>query len=228
MPLSRPRTKLHPTAPIQPVFGGRQAGVYFDLQVWGFAVHNLPGCASRLVILGAPFPAGGLRGSPGPPGDGCWWGKGRLCPLCPIPLQVAVEGEGWSTGALSLHWAGLEITGSAATEGWAVGLGQRRSTGLDVAEVGAYFLPNSSFFPGLISSCPWVSSAWLGKGCSGQLCPSGLEQEGRWDEGIVVGCFREARGRAVARLSLAVAHTVEKAVSQFGASHPHGAGGGRV
>lgn len=37
--------------------------------------------------------------------------------------------------------------------------------------------------------------------------------------------FREAGGRAVARLSLAVAHTVEGAVSQLGASQPLGAGG---
>lgn len=58
-----------------------------------------------------------------------------------------------------------------------------------------------------------------------QLRPSGHKQEGRWDGGIVVDWFREAGGRAVARLSLAVAHTVEGAVSQLGASQPLGAGG---
>lgn len=154
--------------------------------------------------------------------------------LSPVPHPSAGDcvGEGWlplpreRSARTGRDWG---VLGTLPRRGglWDRAQREHRSTGLDAAEVGAYLLPNSSFFPGLIGSCPWVSSAWLGKGCSVQLRPSGHKQEGRGGRGIVVGCFREARGRAVARLSLAMAHAVEGAVSQLGASHPRGAGGGR-
>jgi len=63
--------------------------------------------------------------------------------------------------------------------------------------------------------------------CSEPLHLSGHRQEGRWAGGLGVFWFKEAGGRAVATLSLAVALTVEGAASQLGVSHLCGAGGGR-
>lgn len=66
-----------------------------------------------------------------------------------------------------------------------------QSSGLDGAEVGVCLLPNSSFF----GSCPRARSALPGKGCSGQLHPSGHEQEGAWGRGIQAESHHGPHGR---------------------------------
>lgn len=80
--------------------------MFICLQVWGSAAHTLPGCVSRL----------------GTPGGGHWWGEGSV-PPAPSLSRWLRRGElaASATGALSPHWAGLGRTGSAATDGWAVG-----------------------------------------------------------------------------------------------------------
>lgn len=166
---------------------------------------------------GAPHPTGGYRGSPGPQVMGAGGAREGPVPCASSLGRWLCRGglAASATGALSCTGRDWGVLGALPRRGglWDRAGRECRSTGLDVDEVGAYLLPNS-FFPGLIGSRPWVSSAWLGKGCSVHLRPSGHKQEGKRGRGIVVGWFREARGPAVTSgLSLAVAHTVKGAVS---------------
>lgn len=95
MPLSRPRTKLHSLFTISEKtrtsclwgWAGCRLFLFADLGLRGRRLAWLCFQASQ---AGSSPPSRGAKRQPRPLGDGHWWGKGRLCPLCPIPRQVAV------------------------------------------------------------------------------------------------------------------------------------------
>lgn len=160
LPLSRLRTKLHPAALSHP-FGENQdepslrLGRLVFISICRFGALRsvtclvvLPGRSLREV----PSQPGGAQGQPRPPGDGRWWGQGKALSPVPHPSAGGCVGEVWlplpgeRSACTGRDWG---VLGALPRRGglWDRGRRERRSTELDAAEVGAYLLPNSSFFP---------------------------------------------------------------------------------